>query len=75
MRKLQRNYLYFHIDGKIDTVVGDLTNILTSCAIKTMSLHEMGPQLKLPIKVTKGSMPLLIHMFHKFLPFEVSEHM
>ena len=26
--------------------------------LETMSLREMGPQLKLPINVTKGSMPL-----------------
>ena len=26
--------------------------------VETMSLREMGPQLKLPINVTKGSMPL-----------------
>ena len=40
--------------------------------IETMSLREMGPQLKLPINVTKGTMPL---QCNKFLPFEVSEHM
>ena len=26
--------------------------------LETMSLREMGPQLKLPINVTKGSVPL-----------------
>ena len=26
--------------------------------LETMSLREMGPQLKLPINVTNGSMPL-----------------
>ena len=35
----------------------------------------MGPHLKLPIKVTKGSMPLQCNTyFQKFLPFKVSEH-
>ena len=31
---------------------------LLPAGIEMMSLREMGPQLKLPINVTKGSMPL-----------------
>ena len=33
----------------------DSTAVLS---LETMSLREMGPQLKLPINVTNGSMPL-----------------
>ena len=39
-----------------------------------MSFPEMGPQLKLPINVTNGSMPLCCvrHIFQKkILPFKV----
>ena len=43
--------------------------------LETMSLREMGPQKKLPINVTKGSMLCNVtHIFHKFMPFKVSEH-
>ena len=31
---------------------------LATTSLETMSLREMGPQLKLPINVMKGSMPL-----------------
>ena len=31
--------------------------------LETMSLCEMGPQLKLPINVTKGSMTLQCNMY------------
>ena len=31
---------------------------LSAVDVETMSLREMGPQLKLPINVTNGSMPL-----------------
>ena len=40
----------------------------TESIVETMSLREMGPQLKLPINN-------VTHIFHKFLPFKVSEHM
>ena len=33
-------------------------SVTVLCKLETMLLHEMGPQLKLPINLTKGSMPL-----------------
>ena len=47
----------------VETLVSNATTVdtmdtRTSVYTETMLLHEMGPQLKLPIKVTKGSMPL-----------------
>ena len=42
--------------------------------IEMTSLREMGPQLKLPIKVTRGSMPQRCNTyFLKISPFKVSE--
>ena len=42
-----------------DTLTGkNLWKICVTLLLETMSLREMGPQLKLPIKVTKGSLPL-----------------
>ena len=35
-----------------------LAEDITTTTIETMSLREMGPQLKLPINVMKGSVPL-----------------
>ena len=37
---------------------GNRTETTSYLQLETMSLLEMGPQLKLPINVTKGSMPL-----------------
>ena len=39
-------------------LVCDLVTYGCGTELETMSLREMGPQLKLPINVTKGSMPL-----------------
>ena len=41
-----------------------------------MLLREMGPELKLPINLMKGSMPLQYNTyFQQILPFKVSKHM
>ena len=38
--------------------VFNVFSVTQTCSIETMLLHEMGPQLKLPINVKKGSMLL-----------------
>ena len=41
-----------------------------------MLLPEMGPELKLPINLKKGSMPLQCNTyFPQILPFKVLKHM
>ena len=37
--------------------------LIAQQSLETMSLREIGPQLKLPINVTKGSMPLPCNIY------------